>query len=181
MQSKSMEEHKKQSPTTVKVGVITLSDSKSNILNSNDLNKSVIRVNEDISGKIITESLKNQHKIVSYKIIPDNAEHLLKTLDEMKKKGAEIIISTGGTGIGKQDITIETIKPLFKKELNGFGEIFRYESYKDLGTGAILSRATAGVWDDTLLIALPGSPNAVRLGMKIIKPEIGHLVKHLKQ
>lgn len=125
MQSRSMEEHKKHSPSTVKVGIITLSDSKSNISDSEDLNQADILNNEDISGKIITESLENQHKIVSYKIIPDNAELLLKTLQEMKEKGAEIIISTGGTGIGKRDITIETIKPLFKKELNGFGEIGR--------------------------------------------------------
>ncbi len=98
----------------------------------------------------------------------------------MRKDGAQIIISTGGTGIGKRDITIETITPLFNKELKGFGEIFRYESYKELGTGAILSRATAGVREDTLIVALPGSPNAVKLGMKIIKPELGHLVKHMK-
>lgn len=64
--------------------------------------------------------------------------------------------------------------------MKGFGEIFRYESYKELGTGAILSRATAGVWKETLLVALPGSPNAVELGMRIIKPELGHLVKHLQ-
>ena len=95
--------------------------------------------------------------------------------------GAEVIISTGGTGIGKRDITIETIQPLFDKELTGFGEIFRYESYKELGTGAILSRATAGVWNETLLVALPGSPNAVTLGMKIIKPELGHMVKHIQK
>ncbi|BDZ69196.1 molybdenum cofactor biosynthesis protein [Methanobacterium ferruginis] len=168
MSSESMKEHKKQSPSRVKVGIITLSDSKSQLKE------------EDLSGKIIKESLEEQHEIVSYQIIPDEGELLLKTLEMMKDKKAEVVFSTGGTGIGKRDITIETIKPLFEKELNGFGEIFRYESYKELGTGAILSRATAGVWQNTFLVALPGSPHAVELGMKIIKPELGHLVKHMK-
>jgi molybdopterin adenylyltransferase len=180
MKSKSMEQHKKTSPLKVKVGIITLSDSKSNLHKSKSSNDEDIPDKEDLSGKIIMESLKDHHEVVSYQIIPDDPELLLKTLHFMRDKGAEVIISTGGTGIGKRDITIETIIPLFSKELNGFGEIFRYESYKELGTGAILSRATAGVWDEILLVALPGSPNAVTLGMKIIKPELGHLVKHTK-
>lgn len=180
MESKSMEEHKKHSPRKVKVGIITLSDSKSKQKKSNDSKYEDSPSDNDLSGRIIMESLQNQHEIVSYKIIPDNAELLLINLDKMRDNGAEVIISTGGTGIGKRDITIETITPLFIKELNGFGEIFRYESYKELGTGAILSRATAGVWKETLLVALPGSPHAVQLGMKIIKPELGHLVKHVK-
>jgi molybdenum cofactor biosynthesis protein B len=93
----------------------------------------------------------------------------------------DIIITTGGTGIGPRDITIETLKRIFKKELNGFGEIFRYESYKELGTGAILSRATAGIYKGKLIVSLPGSPNAVDLGLNIILPELGHIVKHLKE
>ena len=80
-----------------------------------------------------------------------------------------------------RDVTIETLKPLFKKELTGFGEIFRYESYKELGTGAILSRATAGVYKNTLIISMPGSPNAVNTGLKIILSRIRHLVKHMHE
>lgn len=180
MESKSMKEHKKHSPLKVKVGIITLSDSKSNPKKLDNTENEEIPPEDDLSGQIIMEALEEEHEIVSYKIIPDNAELLLRSLDIMRDNGAEIIISTGGTGIGKRDITIETITPLFTKELKGFGEVFRYESYKELGTGAILSRATAGVWGETLLVALPGSPNAVKLGVKIIKPELGHLVKHMK-
>jgi molybdenum cofactor biosynthesis protein B len=178
MKSKTMEEHKKHSPLRVKVGIITLSDSK--FESSQEKDSNFVLNPEDLSGKIIRESLEEVHEIVSYQVIPDDARQLLETLDNMKNLGAEIIISTGGTGIGKRDITIETISPLFEKELNGFGEIFRSETYKELGTGAIMTRATAGVWKETLLVALPGSPNAVQLGMKIIKPEMGHLVKHMK-
>ncbi len=180
MESKTMKEHKKQAPLKVKVGIITLSDSKSNPEKFDVSKQANIPPSDDLSGKVIMEELGKEHEVVLYKIIPDNAELLLRNLDDMRKMGAEIIISTGGTGIGKRDITIETITPLFSKELKGFGEIFRYESYKEMGTGAMLSRATAGVWKETLLVALPGSPNAVKIGMNILKPELGHLVKHMK-
>jgi molybdopterin adenylyltransferase len=170
MKSKTMEQHKK-GQKKVKVGIITLSDSK--------FNTTPESYDEDISGQLIKLSLKDQHQIIDYRLIPDDEKFLLRILDEMRQKGVEVIITTGGTGISKRDITIETIKPLFQKELDGFGEIFRYESYLEIGTGALLSRATAGVYQGTLIIALPGSPHAVELGMKIIKPELGHLVKHL--
>jgi molybdenum cofactor biosynthesis protein B len=173
MKSESMEEHKQKSPLKVKIGVITLSDSR---YEDKSPKKSA-----DISGQIITESVQD-HELVHYEIIPDDSKLLLKTVhDLIKDKRAQIIITTGGTGIGERDITIETLKPLFEKELNGFGEIFRYETYKELGTGAILSRATAGVYKKTILISMPGSPNAVKLGLKIILPELGHLIKHLKE
>ena len=166
MSSESMEDHRRRSPLKVKVGVITLSDSR---------NKKSQK--DDISGMIITDSLKD-HELVSYNIIPDDADELLKLVKDMIQLNTDVIITTGGTGIGKRDITIETIKPLFDKELNGFGEIFRYETYQELGTGALLTRATAGVYKKTVIISMPGSPNAVTLGMKIILPELGHLVKH---
>ncbi|MCE5213529.1 MAG: MogA/MoaB family molybdenum cofactor biosynthesis protein [Methanobacterium sp.] len=173
MKSKSMEEHKRKSPLKVKIGVITLSDSRYN-------DKSTTNA-PDISGKIIMESVKD-HELVHYNIIPDDSKHLLNAVNDLiQDKKAEVIITTGGTGIGERDITIETLKPLYEKELDGFGEIFRYETYKELGTGAILSRATAGVYKKAILISMPGSPNAVKLGLKIILPELGHLVKHLKE
>jgi molybdenum cofactor biosynthesis protein B len=161
-----MDEHRRKSPIKVKIGVITLSDSR--------YNKSK---EEDISGNIILESLDN-HELVSYNIIPDDGVELLKLVEDLIDVGADVIITTGGTGIGERDITIETLRTLFEKELDGFGEIFRYETYQELGTGALLTRATAGVYKKTVIIAMPGSPNAVKLGMKIALPELGHLVKH---
>jgi molybdenum cofactor biosynthesis protein B len=174
MKSKSMEEHRRESPPTVKIGVITLSDSKyKDHLQSNQT---------DVSGRIITDAVENKHEIVSYSIIPDESELLLSKVDDIiDNKNADVIITTGGTGIGSRDITIETFKTIFEKELSGFGEIFRYETYKELGTGALLSRATAGVYKKTLIVSIPGSPNAVKLGLKIILPELRHLVKHLKE
>ena len=89
-----------------------------------------------------------------------------------------IIITTGGTGLESRDITIETIEPLFEKEIKGFGEIFRAISYEELGAGSLLSRATAGIYRKTMIFAMPGSPNAVKTGLGIIIDELGHLKKH---
>ena len=172
MKSESMEEHKKNVPKSVKFGVVTLSDSKyRDFLESKTT---------DLSGNLIVNSLKEDHELVFYTVIPDSSELLLSTVNEIiTDYNADVIVTTGGTGIGTRDVTIETLKPFFEKELTGFGEIFRYESYKEIGTGAILSRATAGLYKGTMIISLPGSPNAVETGLKIILPELGHLVKHM--
>ena len=178
MKSKSMDEHKKKAPESVNAAVITLSDSK-----YRDYFKSLEEnENNDVSGKLIKDALNEKNRVVFYSVIPDDAGFLLSTINHaIETYDVDVIITTGGTGIGPRDITIETLKDVFDKELNGFGEIFRYESYKELGTGAILSRATAGVYKGKLIVSMPGSPNAVNLALKIILPELGHLVKHLKE
>lgn len=169
-----MEKHKRNSPLTIKVGIITLSDSK--------YQDSLKSRHTDVSGDIIEKSLIEKGHLVVRSIIPDEAQDLLDKIHEfIEREHVDIIISSGGTGIGSRDITIETLQKIFEKELNGFGEIFRYKSYKELGSGAILSRATAGVYKRTLIMALPGSPNAVKTGLEIIINELGHLVKHLKE
>ena len=168
-----MQEHKENSPKSVKFGVITLSDSK--------YRDFLEEKTTDLSGNLIVDTLKKEHELVFYSVIPDSSELLLSTVDNIKEYDVDVIITTGGTGIGVRDITIETLKPLFEKELNGFGEIFRYESYKEIGTGALLSRATAGLYKGTIIISMPGSPNAVQTGLKIISPELGHLVKHVHE
>lgn len=172
MKSESMNEHKKRAPKSVNAAVITLSDSK--YMEGN--------VSKDISGKLIQDALNEDNNVIFYSIIPDEADILLSTINQIiKDYDVDVIITTGGTGIGPRDITIETLKSIFEKELDGFGEIFRYKSYKELGTGAILSRATAGIYKGKLIVSMPGSPNAVKLGLEIISPELGHLVKHLKE
>ena len=90
----------------------------------------------------------------------------------------DVIITTGGTGIAARDVTIEAVQPLLTKEIEGFGELFRYLSYtEDVGTRALLSRAVGGTVHDKLIFSLPGSTGAVKLALeKLIKPELNHLV-----
>ena len=173
MKSETMDEHRKKSPINISCGVITLSDSKSNDQKEGK--------NTDISGKYIVDELNKKYQVDSYKIIPDEKNKLLKSIENMIENNIDIIFTTGGTGIGHRDITIETIEPLFEKTLNGFGEIFRSKTYNDLGSGAILSRAIAGVYKETLIFSMPGSPNAVKLGISIIIDELAHLKKHLRE
>ena len=95
-------------------------------------------------------------------------------------KKIHAIIINGGTGISRRDSTFEAVDAMLEKRLVGFGEVFRYLTYQDVGSPAIMSRATAGIIKGRVLFSTPGSENAVRLAMeKLILPELGHLVKQL--
>ena len=95
---------------------------------------------------------------------------------------ADVIITTGGTGITARDSTYEAITALLDKRLDGFGELFRMLSYAEIGAAAMLSRATAGAMGTTAVFSLPGSEHAVRLAMTtLILPEIGHVVRELRR
>jgi molybdenum cofactor biosynthesis protein B len=94
------------------------------------------------------------------------------------QEGLHVIITSGGTGASHRDVTVDTIEPMLEKRLEGFGELFRYLSYQEIGTGSILSRAIAGIIKGKVILCFPGSLNAATLVMdKIILPEIGHLVR----
>jgi molybdenum cofactor biosynthesis protein B len=93
----------------------------------------------------------------------------------------DAIIITGGTGIARRDVTIETVAPLYEKELPGFGEVLRRVGYDMVGTPALLTRASAGIIKRKPVFCLPGAPNAVEIGMDLILPELGHVVKHARE
>lgn len=90
--------------------------------------------------------------------------------------GFDVVVISGGTGLSPRDVTIEALRPLFEKEVEGWGEVFRMLSYQEVGPAAALSRTTAGVIDGKLVVALPGSPSAVELGLKTLAPEMPHIV-----
>lgn len=99
----------------------------------------------------------------------------------LRNPNVNAIITTGGTGIGFRDVTVETLTPYFTKTLDGFGELFRYLSYtEDVGSKALLSRAIAGTVKEKVVFALPGSEKAVELAMdKLVVPELHHIVHEL--
>ncbi|MFA4647608.1 molybdenum cofactor biosynthesis protein MoaB [Pyrococcus kukulkanii] len=167
-----VEEHKKEAPRTFKFGVITVSD------------KGARGEREDRAGPLIVEELSKLGENVHYKIVPDDKLEILVALFEAVNKGADVVVTTGGTGITSTDVTIEAIRPLFDKELS-FGEIFRLKSYEEIGSAAILTRATAGIIRGrnriVVVFALPGSVNAVKTGLEIIKSEAFHVLKHARE
>ena len=168
MVSQTNEKHKEQSPVNVECSVITLSDS-------------IKELDDDLSGNYIVKKVKEKYTLNSRSLIHDEADSLLEEIEKAIGNETEVIITTGGTGLNKRDITVETVEPLFEKKLDGFGEIFRLKSYEEIGASAILSRATGGVYKKTLIFALPGSPNAVKTGLDIIINELGHFVHHARK
>jgi molybdenum cofactor biosynthesis protein B len=158
-------EHKEKSLKKVSCVVITISDTRNE--------------KSDKSGNIIKNFLKNEsHEIVDYKIIKDEPRDIKEYLEKIINiKNIQAIILNGGTGISKRDRTYEVVKSLLEKRIDGFGEIFRYLSFKEIGTPAIMSRSIAGICNGKVIISIPGSENAVRLAMeKLILPELGHMV-----
>ncbi|OEL04133.1 molybdenum cofactor biosynthesis protein B [Staphylococcus succinus] len=118
-----------------------------------------------------------------YCIVKDDISEILEQLKMWLSQDIDVIITTGGTGIAKRDVTIEAVSSLLTKEIEGFGELFRYLSYtEDVGTRALLSRAVAGTVEDKLIFSLPGSTGAIKLALdKLIKPELNHLVTEIKK
>ena len=168
MKSETTEKHKKLSSTDITCGVITLSDS--------------ITTNEDdLSGQYLADETSKRYTLKSKIIIPDDREALIKTIKEMVDEDIDVILTTGGTGLDSRDITVETVEELFDKKIEGFGEIFRYQSFLEIGSGALISRATAGVYKKTVIFSMPGSPNAVKTASNIIIGEFPHLVFHAKK
>ena len=110
---------------------------------------------------------------------PTEIQQLLEYCDYQFE--LEAIIINGGTGIAPRDTTYDVISDWLDKTIPGFGEIFRYLSYQEIGSRAIASRAVAGVKNHKLIFSLPGSSNAVRLAMnQLILPELNHLVKQVQ-
>lgn len=132
----------------------------------------------DHSGNRIAELLEEAgHEVLFRNLVPDDADRIRNAVQEAKSLEAQLIITTGGTGISRRDTTFEAIQDLITTKIPGFGELFRMLSWEEIGPAAMMSRATAGLTDNAVLFALPGSRNAVELAMQqLILPQIGHLL-----
>lgn len=168
--SASTQEHRDESPDSVRCFIITVSDTRTE--------------ETDKGGALIKELLRDAgHQISGYRVVRDEAPLISDAVQSAigAISDPEIVIVTGGSGIGARDVSPEALRPLITKEMPGFGEVFRVLSWGEVGAAAMLSRAFAGVVGRTLLFALPGSTNAVRLAMeKLIVPELGHLVREVR-
>ena len=163
-------EHKAHGPAAISCGIITCSDTRT--------------PETDKSGQLIRESLTQAgHHIDAYQVVKDEPTEVRRLVQDWGKNEAlGAIIINGGTGISQRDSTYEAIDGLLEKRLVGFGEIFRYLSYKDIGSSAILSRATAGLYQGKVIFSIPGSSGAVRLAMEaLIIPELPHIVGEMRK
>ena len=164
-----MRPHPDKQSIALKCAVITVSDTRT--------------TETDKSGQLIQQLLTDAgHQIVTYSIVKDEPEDIQNWLIELDKNpDLEAIIFNGGTGIAPRDTTYDVVSDWLTKAIPGFGEIFRYLSYQEIGSRAIASRAVAGVTNQKLIFSLPGSSNAVKLALTLlILPELNHLLGQVR-
>jgi len=161
-------EHKALAPISVACFVLTVSDTRTEA--------------NDTGGQAVRELLERAgHSVSGHTIVKDEPSQVTAIVRrQLADPGTQVIITTGGTGISARDTTYEAVTGLLEKQLDGFGELFRMLSFHQIGSAAMMSRATAGTVGGKAIFVLPGSPAAVRLAMeKLIVPELGHIVQQL--
>ncbi|MFK4997485.1 molybdenum cofactor biosynthesis protein B [Bacillus sp. N9] len=165
----SVNEHKREAPDTINCAIITVSDTRTEAT--------------DKSGRLIRQYVKAAgYTVKQQQIVKDDRELIRSAVESLgKETDIQAILITGGTGISERDVTIESVSPLFHKEIVGFGELFRMLSYtEDIGSAAMMSRAAAGTYGQKVIFIMPGSSGAVKLAMeKLIMKELGHLIREL--
>lgn len=166
MPSPSSSEHKRKAagrgPLTV--AVVTVSDTRSE--------------ETDVNGRYLREQIEAVgHRVHSTRIVKDEPAQVEAALEELSAANVQAILFNGGTGVSRRDRTFDVLDRKLEKTLPGFGEIFRMLSYEQVGSAAIMSRATAGVFGGSIVVSTPGSPAAVRLAWeKLVAPELEHMV-----
>ena len=164
--SSPAEEHKAAAPSELRCAVVTVSDTRT--------------LETDSGGQLVVDLLMAAgHVVQRREIIPDDPEVMTPLLLSLQGDAeVEAVLMTGGTGITSRDQTYETVTRLITRPIPGYGELLRMLSYEQVGAAAMLSRATAGLMQQTVVLTMPGSPRAVELAMeKIILPELCHLAR----
>ncbi|MBM3776626.1 MAG: MogA/MoaB family molybdenum cofactor biosynthesis protein [Acidimicrobiia bacterium] len=164
----SVDAHKADAPARVGCFVLTISDTRTQAT--------------DTAGRAIRELLGTAgHVVTGHRIVRDDPAAVAGCVRQAASDPeVQIVITTGGTGITARDGTYEAVSGLLDKRLDGFGELFRMLSYRDIGPAAMMSRAVAGTIGRTAVFALPGSEQAVRLAMtELMLPELGHVAQQL--
>jgi molybdenum cofactor biosynthesis protein B len=162
--------HKQNAPRNIKIAVICVSTTRN--------------LSKDKSGAWIKKQAKKEgHEVVIHQTITDEIDAIRELTEHITQKICpDAIIMSGGTGISPKDVTIEAVKPLFDKELTAFGPLFAQLSFEQIDSAAILSRATAGIINQSMVFCMPGSIKACKLACNnLIFPELGHLLKHIKE
>jgi molybdenum cofactor biosynthesis protein B len=164
------DEHKANAPRQIRCAVITVSDTRT--------------VETDTGGAEVVRFLtESGHVIVAREIVPDEPARMRPLLESYRDDDQiDVVLMTGGTGISSRDQTYETVTALMTKPLPGYGELFRMLSFQEIGAATMLSRATGGLMERTVLLTMPGSRAAVQLAMeRVILPELSHLVREARR
>ncbi len=171
-----MPQSKTETLTPLSMAVLTVSDTRS--------------FDTDTSGQLLIDRLQGcGHELGDRKLVKDDIYHIRAVCSQwIADESIQVILITGGTGFTDRDSTPEAMKPLFDKQVEGFGELFRQISFRDIGTSTIQSRAIAGLANRTLIFCLPGSTNACKTAWdEIIKFQVDsrqrpcNFVQHLKK
>ncbi len=160
----SLEQHRADAPPALGFAVITISDTRD--------------AATDRGGPFLVEALVAAgHRVARRAIVKDEAAEIEREVRAaVAQPDVDLVLTTGGTGIAPRDVTYPTLQRLFESDIPGFGELFRALSLREIGSATILSRATAGILERKVILALPGSPKALGLAMReIVLPEAGHL------
>ena len=168
--SESVHKHKESAPDSVRVAVLTISDTRT--------------PETDTGGDVAEELLVGAgQEVVERRILRDEVSGIRNSLiDLLARSDVDAVVTTGGTGISARDTTYEVVERMLEKRLDGFGEIFRMLSYEEIGSAAIMSRALAGSVGGKFVASLPGSRNAVGLAVgKLLVPELAHVVFELRK
>ena len=168
--SSPADEHKAAAPSQLRCAVVTVSDTRT--------------LETDSGGQLVVDLLTAAgHEVRRREIIPDDPEVMAPLLLSLQGDDeVEAVLMTGGTGITSRDQTYETVTQLITRPIPGYGELLRMLSYEQVGAAAMLSRATAGLMQQTVVLTMPGSPRAVQLAMqKIILPELCHLAREARR
>ncbi|MFT7486455.1 MAG: molybdenum cofactor biosynthesis protein B [Candidatus Paceibacteria bacterium] len=165
----SLEHHKRSAPSQIRFAVVTFSDTR--------------QIEQDRGGDFLVESLEAAgHSVALRAVHRDEPSEIAAAVRKaVASPEVDLVLTTGGTGIAPRDSTYTTLRDLLDSDIPGFGELFRWLSYEEIGAATIMSRALGGLLNGKVVLGLPGSPKALRLAMeKIILPEAGHLVSQTR-
>jgi molybdopterin adenylyltransferase len=165
-----VEEHRASSPDVVRCALVTVSDTRT--------------PETDTGGQLLHDLMVSAGFVIASRQIIRDEPAVMRPLVEQfcHEPQIDAVLLTGGTGLGSRDQTFETISSLLTKPLPGYGELFRWLSYQEIGAAAMLSRAVGGLVGRTVVLTMPGSPAAVRLAVeRLIAPELRHLVREARR
>jgi molybdenum cofactor biosynthesis protein B len=166
----SVDEHRRAAPASLGFAVLTVSDTRA--------------LADDVSGRTIREKVEAAgHRVEAAALVADDAPAIRRAVREMlERPGVDLVVATGGTGFSPRDVTVEAVAPLFDRPVEGFGELFRMLSHRQVGAAAMLSRAAGGLVGTRAVFLLPGSPKAVALALEeLILPEAPHLLSQARR